>query len=270
MQPQTSEGRKSWLKTHLEEFVAPVLGYTPTLNKRTKGDLLSMAPVFTPEEMTILKNIWRSVRSAASSGGRRRRVLLPGRDVFLFEVLARREGYPTIFIPEVSRLTASRFRDRQDLKQCLLFDSGFSGSIPRAMEIEGFILASGVNQVFRNMKGARSLVLKVEGLPKYWKRGYLKHDDCESNKPREPKVDPKLGFPSYYNWMRKPACTCTPSVAQELSSPEEFAAAAQVTIAIYTDNSPKSNDTRSPLAAYSGRKYHTHNNWVGSPLWGQD
>ena len=252
---QIRQGRKSWLITHLEEFVAPVLGYTPTLNKRTKGDLLSMSPVFTPDEMTILKNIWRSVKAEA----RGRAILLPGRDVFLFEVLARREGYPTIFIPEVSRLTASHFRDRQDLKDCLLFDSGFSGSIPRAMEIGSFALASGVNQVFRNMKGARSLVLKVEGLPKYWKRGFLKHEDgCEDTRVWRSYSEILKGKPLH-------TCHCIPTVAQELSSHEEFAAAAQVTIQIYTDNSPKSNDTRSPLAAYTGRKYNT-----GWSQFGQD
>ena len=133
------------------------------------------------------------------------------------------------------------------------------GSIPRAMEIGSFALASGVNQVFRNMKGARSLVLKVEGLPKYWKRGFLKHEDgCEDTRVWRSYSEILKGKPLH-------TCHCIPTVAQELSSHEEFAAAAQVTIQIYTDNSPKSNDTRSPLAAYTGRKYNT-----GWSQFGQD
>jgi len=82
-----------WLQEHMETFVQPYLGFTPT----------DPLPYFSPQELTVIKNTWRSVKQHAEG----RDLLLAGRDVFIFEILARRENYPTTFMPECSRAAAA-------------------------------------------------------------------------------------------------------------------------------------------------------------------
>ena len=184
-----------WLQRHLEFFVKPYLGVVPSIG----------VSEFSSEDMTLIKNAWRSVKSQASG----RPILLAGRDVFIFEVLARREGYPTLFLPQCSRVTA-RVVKIPNKKQYLLFDTGFMGSIPRALEISSYkMISSALNQeatqVFPKRKGSRNLALRIEKTPKYWKTGRLENGQ----------------------------------IVQELSSKDEFRQAAELTIAVYKDSSPK-------------------------------
>ena len=210
-----------WLREHLDKFVIPVLSYEPPAEK-----------VLLPEEMAVVKNIWRSAKHAANGNP----VLLPGRDVWLFEVLARRENFPTIFRPDISRLTAKHVKE--DYSKCFILDTGYIGSIPVALGTTNFLLASGKNQVFPKLTGARSLVLKLEYLPKYWKRGFLKHEAfCSKNAP----------LPDYSYGRYDTSCDCSPSITQDISTLEEFAKAAALTKAIYTDSSPAFIATPKPV-----------------------
>jgi len=195
---------------HINEVIRPVL-----------GENFSEEPLgyFTPEEMTVIKNAWRSIKKKAD----RKQILLPGRDVFIFEILARREGYPTIFVPECSRQTVDALAEKlgPSITDCYLFDTGFAGTIPRALKTKRFNMLShhqmgGNVQVFPRLSFSRGLALKVEKTPKYWTSGRI---DAEDN------------------------------VVQDQSDIFEFARAARLTIEIYRNSSPKFIEKHKPISA---------------------
>lgn len=201
----------SWLEEHIESFVMPIVK-----NHEAIQEPLSY---FEQEELTIIKNAWRSIKKDA----RGRTILLPGRDVFIFEVLARREGYPTTFIPECSRMTVAELAKTLDVSNCYLFDTGFAGSIPRALRMENFKLLShhehdSRKQIFPRLTMSRHLALKIEGTPKYWESGRLSIMGIQDNE-----------------------------VVQPLSKIHEFIEAARLTIAIYKNSAPKFINKSRPL-----------------------
>jgi hypothetical protein len=215
-----------WLEQHLEEFVKPTLGFVPALGK-------DHARTFSAQEMSVIKNMWRSVRTEAKK--QNKTILLAGRDVWIFEVLARRDKTETVFRPDISRITAEHVKE--DYSKHFLFDTGFMGSIPQALRCEAYTMGSSnavttyckckfcknvgahkplitdVRQVFPRMKGARSLSLKIERTPKYWRRGFVRNAATELYAP---------------DWL----------IYQQLSEHTEFEAAAKLTIEIYKDSSP--------------------------------
>lgn len=200
----------SWLRDHLENFVKPVLGYIPEPQTHSAGSRF-----FSPQEMAVIKNMWRSVKRQAAG----RPILLAGRDVWIFNILARRERFPVIFRPDISRLSVESVKE--DYREHFLFDTGFAGSIPTLLHCDSYAMASDArnmmftskgrvfgrdttSQVFPTHKGSRSLALKIEQTPKYWKRAFVRNGE----------------------------------IGQELSSPVEFDNAARLTIDIYKDSSP--------------------------------
>lgn len=195
----------SWLEQHLEEFVKPQIG---EFDQTPLG-------YFSQEELTVLKNSWRSIKRQANG----KTVLLPGRDVFLFEVLARRENYPTVFVPECSRMTVRHIAvERPELKELFLFDTGFAGSIPRNLGSQSFSLLSHAEknskvQVFPRLSFSRGFALKIEETPKYWQSGQI--------------VDGK--------------------VSQELMVTGQFELAARLTIEVYKNSSPKFVKKHQPI-----------------------
>lgn len=258
-----------WLQQHLEDFVKPVLGYIPTLPKDYR-------PLFTPHEKAIIKNMWRAVKCAANG----KPILLAGRDVYMFEVLARRENFPTTFRPDISRNTSIHIQE--DYSKHYLFDTGFAGSIPRDLKCEHYTMGSSIeaspstlgitrlyarkhqillrdtHQVFPRMVGARSLILKVEYTPKYWKRAFHRSERDYCNCVRPQPGDDVSVFSS-----KDRCCNCLQSITQnkqlgilqELSEPVEFLRAAYLTIEIYTDKSPRFVEGQLPkLADMSGHK----------------
>lgn len=201
----------SWLEEHIETFVKPVVG---EFDQTPLG-------YFSPEEHTVIKNAWRAVKASARKNSKRT-ILLPGRDVFIFEVLARRENYPTVFMPECSRLTVSALADQiGSLRGCYLFDTGFAGSIPRALRTakgnfglpSSGMLTPGI-QVFPRLSKSRHLALNIEGTPKYWDTARMREGQIE----------------------------------QSLSQPAEFIRATRLTIEIYKNSSPKFVASHVPLA----------------------
>lgn len=220
----------SWLEEHVDGFVLPHL-----ILMREGGQLSPSAvsasiqiPLnpFTPEELTVIKNTWRSVKKAAKD----KTILLAGRDVFIFEILAKREGYPTVFMPECSRMTARHLKI-PNVDDFFLFDTGFIGSIPRGLGIKDFSLmsyaqnkwADGINptvQVFPRLTHSRGLALKIEQTPKYWESGRLGIDD---------------------------------EIVQPVSKIAEFVNAARLTISIYKSSSPKFISGQKPIGAGEGR-----------------
>lgn len=165
--PQGLNGR-SWLEYHLETFVRPVIGEIP--NEKEYINQFSVG------EMSLIKNAWRSVKKKAKG----KRILLPGRDVCIFEILARRENYPTLFIPECSRQTVgiiAQQMSQKEVDELFVFDTGFFGTIPKMLRSNSFSLLSFdgkynvEKQVFPFLRDARHLALKIEQTPKYWESG---------------------------------------------------------------------------------------------------
>lgn len=201
----------SWLQEHFESFVKPYLGYIPE----------GKSTYFTQNEMTIIKNTWRSAKAKAEN----KTILLAGRDVFIYEILARRENYPTLFLPECSRHTVSYIKLPPG--DFFLIDTGFVGTIPRMLGLDSFSLLSYIDrfnkekQIFPKMSGSRSLALKIERTPKYWGAGY------ERDK----------------------------KVLQDYSKREEFIQAALLTREVYTNSSPSFVNTKSPLKGLSYGNY---------------
>lgn len=186
-----------WLKQHLENFVQPVIGTIPSSLEEPR--YLSI------DDMAVIKNAWRSMKRTAKG----KTILLPGRDVWVFEVLARRENYPTLFIPQCSRLALDGVEILRADDYALL-DTGFAGSIPKGLRIDDYLLLSccdASKQIFPCRTRSRTLALKIESLPKYWRSGRYNR---ESN-----------------------------VIEQQLSDSEDFKKAAILTQQVYTDSSPK-------------------------------
>jgi hypothetical protein len=220
-----------WLEEHLENFVAPVLG-----SDKVPNEPLSY---FRSEELTVIKNSWRSVKKSA----RGRPILLPGRDVFIWEILAQREKYPTMFLPEVSRLTVAHVKI-PDLEKYFLLDTGFAGSIPRGLGIDkgDFKLLSFSNngggiwsqlhgkddtrtQVFPRLSFSRGLALKIELTPKYWNTARM-HSESGV----------------WGNGFEK--------VQQDKSPTAEFERAARLTIEIYKNSAAKFVPNHKPIVIH--------------------
>ena len=198
----------SWLRDHLNQFVTPYLGDEPGPPRLT--------PHFTPQEMAVIKNVWRAAKAEAGL----RRMLLAGRDVFIFEILARRERFPTTFRPDVSRQTAFAIAEefRSKANDYFLLDTGFRGSIPQALGIKNYKFTSAdldlkAKQAFPHLTGSRSLALKIEATPKYWRSAVMSGAE---------KV-------------------------QVLSDLAEFRRAAELTIQVYRDSSPSFVPGRRPI-----------------------
>lgn len=167
---------ETWLDEHLETFVRPQLRCIPAVNQ---DDI--WIKTFKLKTVSGMIALWNRTKVLAKG----RTILLPGRDVFLFEVVARMQGdYPTIFRPEISSAVAPYVAE--DYTDTFVLDTGYRGSIPLAMKIPNWALVrygSGspemLNvkkyQVFpKATKGVfTSLSPTLEGCPKYWTRAYM-------------------------------------------------------------------------------------------------
>lgn len=117
----------TWLDQHIEEWIKPKIGKVPVIKDSSwyimqwqKADILA------------LQAVWKEGKKLANG----RKILLAGRDVWLLEMLARIEGFPTIFRPDISSYTKSHVKE--DYRDCYLLDTGFRGTVPKALGIENF------------------------------------------------------------------------------------------------------------------------------------
>jgi len=175
---------KEWYDDHLKSFVIPVLGKIPKLlnnNYLTTNQSLKMLKV--EVNLKALLELWAEAKKRAQG----RIILLPGRDVWLFEVLARLDGTKTIFRPEISSDTwkwvAAHDPERELFKNCYCVDSGNAGSIPKGLSCVdwGLVYYSmghhPLHQLIQfnpNFKGPYyDCYCILESIPKYWVRGAL-------------------------------------------------------------------------------------------------
>ena len=138
----------SFLEEHLETFVRPNLGHIPNVNPKETGPNL-----WTPKLITCLEAVWKQAKRRAGE----RKILLAGRDTWEFEILARVEGVPTDFRPDISTvvavcglgylLTGGYDFDRkgephplikEDYSEHYLLDSGYKGTIPKALGVKNW------------------------------------------------------------------------------------------------------------------------------------
>jgi hypothetical protein len=165
-----------WLDHHLETFVRPRLKRVPGVTKEAMGayQLSVWKPV---RYIKALQAIWKEAKKKSKG----KEMLLAGRDVYLFEVLARLEGYHTIFRSDISAPVAKGNAVREDYTKCYLLDTGYAGSVPKALKMEHFDLLSyrgsdkKLHQVF---PGSRDTIIytlagMLEGAPKYWQQAYI-------------------------------------------------------------------------------------------------
>lgn len=142
---------------------------------------------------TLHSFVVSSMRALKRHRRRRRResLILPGRDVWSWEVLARRQRIPTVFDARISRQVARhdpaliRAAEgwRADLDKSLVFDTGFNGTIWSAIrratgKNPDLLLLSGKNQIFPRHAGSRQKALAIEYLPKYWTSRTLRDGDA--------------------------------------------------------------------------------------------
>jgi len=199
---------------------------------------------------SIVKSSWRALKDIADG----RTIILPGRDVWPWEILARREGYPTVYDPRISRMfcfgsslgygnVRTKLLQRVCLEEwgvkldeCLIFDTGFMGSIPAAIrkatgvDVPHLMLSSEQGsthnagmpwtQIFPHHKGARSKVLCIEYFPKYYKSGTVE------------RTRPLNAFEAH-------DATGAEKPIQYLSDSLEFIKAAALTIWMWTHQSPR-------------------------------
>lgn len=167
---------RDWLDHHIKTFIKPNITEMPDV-KTCPGD--SYTPQLRNDLYTkALMELWEAAVKKAEG----KTILLPGRDVWLFEVLARLRGDKTIFRGDISSGTythvAKNDPDKEVLAACYGVDSGLSGSVPRGLKCVDFGL------VYHSAGGAPKALMPydpyrhgcysiLEGGSKYWTRGAL-------------------------------------------------------------------------------------------------
>lgn len=186
----------AWIDEHLETFVRPVLGYVPNIPTSFEEDDdpeslwngYYWTRKFTPARIALLNTTWQAAK-AKMLQNKKESILLPGRDTFLFEIMAKVEGFEaTIFRPEISSEVASGgVKLNPDAskwsKVCYGVDSGYAGTIMTKLSIPVFGLVSFNSTASYspdreakqltprlNPNVATQLCGDMENCPKYWTR----------------------------------------------------------------------------------------------------
>jgi len=156
-----------------------------------KGSVKSLGAAYDGVEGSDVLHsmLCNSMRRLKRQMRRRGSLLLPGRDVWCWEVMAQKLSVQSTFDARVSRSVAG---NQKALRVCiddwkvqswddvLFFDTGFSGTIPRAIaraekldEINMLLLSSANTkvQIFRTHTGSRAKALAFEYLAKYFVSG---------------------------------------------------------------------------------------------------
>lgn len=183
-----------WIEAHIETFIKPNWGgKVPEIpiNINPPTDPRAMWPIKT---MRVLQACWEKAKERSKG----RVILLPGRDTWMFEVLARLDGRETRFIPECSARVWSTIANKDDFSHYYCIDSGNKGSIPVGLRVADWDLVYWSarhntpppigaalphsypfpmphHQLFYNAKifnaGLYNLYSSLEGHSKYWTRG---------------------------------------------------------------------------------------------------
>ena len=142
---------------------------------------------------TLVKNSFRALRRIIRADPRRR-LILPGRDVWLWSVMCHKKGLKHTFDARISRGVARNHEILGEIMKpwkvgqyTVVFDTGFAGSIynhisqtSKKQPINLMLSTlrksadSRSEQLFPNHQGARGKALTIEHLPKYQKTGTVR------------------------------------------------------------------------------------------------
>jgi len=139
--------------------------------------------------------ISNSVKELKRRTRKRATAIYPGRDVWCWEVMSRRQGMPSHYDSKVSRSIATNAKamakviepwEIPDWERTVLFDTGHAGTVPRAIgKAAGVqrmlvIMLSALNneeQIFKTHAKSRKKALACEYLAKYRKRATVRNDE---------------------------------------------------------------------------------------------
>lgn len=195
--------------------------------------------------------VLNSIKSLKRKTHKRATVVYPGRDVWCWEVLSQKLGLPSVFDSRVSRDVAGHEPALKkamadwhvsDWERTVLFDSGYEGTVPRAIgraagikNINVLMLsASKTNeQIFPTHAKSRRKALACEYLAKYQKRSVVRDGEAY----------------------------------QELAGLDEFIKAALLTIWLWHHVSPAKLPSwkERPAPKFSGVKFSNYGNSIISP-----
>jgi hypothetical protein len=224
--PPDLKGR-AWLEDHLENFVNTFLGAIPTINP----DLQPIKEYWSETRIKCLVAVWRKFLTMTEG----KKILLPGRDAWEFEVLARLDGTPTVFRKDASTCGARLILDYKTCgNEYIALDSGYRGSVAKTLGVESFkLVAFGCGP----LTDAEQLKLRLQHqvFPHY-KQGKLDPKAAHPANPYliEPSPIRKLVTslecsPKYWERATLVAAQGGKSVIQQgLSQPDKFSSAAQI------------------------------------------
>lgn len=182
---------KAWYDDHMENFVKPQLGHIPTKAEiEAESNVNKCNYIFQLTQPDILKSIcemWEEVKKRANG----RLILLPGRDVYIFEILARLEGTKTLSRVDLSshssHWAAAHDPQKELFKECYCVDSGAAGSVPKRLQVAEWGLVvwggapvAGQTKLTHQLWDAKDPLAGpkyncygiLECTPKYWQRAY--------------------------------------------------------------------------------------------------
>lgn len=175
----------TWLDQHIEEFIKPHLGEVPEPDPKVCGYVKS----FDKKHLSALQAVWKEAKKRS----RGRQILLAGRDVWLFEVLARMEDYYTVFRSDISSISCVHKSLKGIYTDHFLLDTGNRGTVPMNLGMKHWVLiycsgpATGnydpkthavymkEHQVFpHKCRGpVYNLYSHLEGVQKYWNQATI-------------------------------------------------------------------------------------------------
>jgi len=138
--------------------------------------------------------IQNSVKELKARTRKRSTAIYPGRDVWCWEVMSKRQGMPSHYDSKVSRSIATNPKAMAkviqpwqipDWNRTVLFDTGHAGTVPRAigkaagLDKMNVIMLSAVNndlQLFKTHAKSRKKALACEYLAKYRRRAIVRDD----------------------------------------------------------------------------------------------
>jgi hypothetical protein len=173
----------------------------------------------------------------AAEGAKKPKILLPGRDTFLWEVIARVEGFDgTIFRPELSSSVSSIYHTNKKLldhgevqswgQTCFGVDSGYKGSVLNYLWVSPFRLMAYGSSTPSPTPEAKAATQRFQLLPKL-------HHQTAVNMCVDMEVCPK-----YWTRADTPYNNGTYTLNQSTSDLDEFKAAAVLTIHIVRNLDP--------------------------------